>query len=393
MFRLLQCLVFRILSGLSEFIDGLFAFLMSGKRVRGLRATVAYTKGAPFSKSTLAKLGILVVAVVWWATQRGIEYYLLEGHPPVVLGWLVEATQSSISKEWADVVLLCAVVLTAHSVLASKRRCHEVVDSIARLNYSIFEMFSNNDTARISLTNLVGRYCTLAVEVFEAYNPGGKIGCAYRMWGENGFVTVARAGHLDRRRASTSTPLTSSSPLLRALQDPEYQGHSVFSILDSSLALADDPDSNRHNEAFSLEDRSFLVSRIVVKDLYDYGGPNAFGDIVAGEEDMDAVFGYGAQPIAHDKVIGLFYITSSRAYAFDADVVELFQYLTVNLNTAILNVLDAKAASMDANVPRRMERGSISAMYAGKKADCVLDCQLVRWIAGTIGKLIGKMKR
>lgn len=369
MFRWLKRLVFRILSSLSEAIDNLFAFLMSGKRVRGLRATVAYTKGTPFSKSTWVKLSILMIFVAWWLAQRGFEYFLMDGQPPAVLGWFVEAIQSPLSKECADVVLLCAVSLTVRSVLASKKRRHEVIDSIARLNYRIFEIFSNNDTSRISLTSLVGQYCDLAVEVFEAENPGGKIGCAYRKWGEDGFVTVARAGNLDRRRASTSMPLTSSSPLLRALQDTEYQGHSVFAVLDSSLALADDPDLNRHNEAFSLEDRSFLVSRIAVKDLYDFEVRYPNGGIVAGEEGVNTKPEPRAQLIAHDKVIGLFYITSSRTYAFDADVVELFQYLAVGLNTAILNVLDAKAASMEAATSRRMERGSISAMFDGEKAD------------------------
>lgn len=99
MFRWLQRLVFRILSGLSEITDSLFAFLMSGKKVRGLKATVAYTKGVPFSKSTWIKLAFLVTAVAWWVAQRGIEYFLMEGHPPMVLGWLTEVTQSSISKE------------------------------------------------------------------------------------------------------------------------------------------------------------------------------------------------------------------------------------------------------------------------------------------------------
>lgn len=388
MFRWLQRLVFRILSGLSEITDSLFAFLMSGKKVRGLKVTVAYTKGVPFSKSTWIKLAFLVTAVAWWVAQRGIEYFLMEGHPPMVLGWLTEVAQSSISKEWTDIVLLCAVVLTAHSVIVSKRRCHEVVDSIARLNYRLFEMFSNNDPASISITDLVARYCSLAVEVFEEDNPGGKIGCAYRMWDEGGFVTVTRSGYLDRRRASTSMPLTSNSPLLRALQDPEYQGHSVFSILDSSLALVDDPDPNRHNEAFSQEDRSFLVSRIVVKDLYDSEELSVFGG-----ESMDTNYVCGVQPIAHDKVIGLFYITSSRAYAFDADVVELFQYLAVSLNTAILNVLDAKAASMDASTPRRMERGSISAMYNDGQADCGLGIKIMHLVSGIIGKFTGKMKK
>lgn len=341
MLRLINSIALGISSRLADYTRQLFGFFMSGRAVGSMKATVAYTNGVAFSKTTLAKTIIVIMYGLLWLGKTFATEYFNNGAPPFLVRELINLVLNAPALDAIlDLLLITVAGYAVFSYLWAKWRHQRVLKAITDLNYRMYDLERRSAYATMSLSDLVQTYCDCAARVFQAEDPGGKIGCAYRSWcdevaeGSGGYVTVARSGNLDKRRATTSEPLTDRSPLLRLLRGYEWQNCLAFSLLDTERALADDPDNNRHDDIFSREDRSMLVARIFARDKYD--DMNDYGDLM--HESSEVM----TRSSKYDKVIGVFYITSSKTYVFNGDEIDLFIYLTENLNSYVLHFLDAK---------------------------------------------------
>ena len=162
-----------------------------------------------------------------------------------------------------------------------------------------------------------------AERIFSVLVEGGKVGVAIRVLtqddnGNDIFPTFARAGNLSAKRDMESEPLTPQSGVIEIATSPEESSDAVFIINDARGAFDAgvlSHDSNSRNEPYASEVLSMAFTRINMSER--------------GSDGRD-----------HDKLIGIFYVTSDVKNAFDG-IITSYMVLIADMLSLFLTRADA----------------------------------------------------
>ena len=289
--------------------------LWDGDELEGYPAFRGYRSGSSLSKGRAALIGGYALAVLFQSAGAIAVFAFENGELPAAVEGVLSLLRDAGCARVLFPLSTGLAVVTGCLLISQWKRHGRVVRALSNLNYNCTNLLNRN--ALIGVSEAMDVFCAEANEVFSREMPRAGIGCAIRYRTPNGLETVARKGELNPRRGESTVPLDPKGRLLSMLDDSRYSNYSAFVCNDTKGARDKgglDPDENGRDPELGGDDASMVASRLISYDRRE------------------------------EKIIGVFYITSKKANAFHANVIDLYLFLHDYANLMMLNVLDRKAA-------------------------------------------------
>lgn len=260
--------------------------------------------GIPVYLTSYGSLSAVCVGVSW-LLKLCAESLITENRLPAFLvtacGILSMLPFSTLFFGFYLALLICCFRL----IISISKHSH-LLCAVEGLNYS-WSKKTHSEEMRIS--ELASHCCCDICKCFSIMHPHSGIGCAVRLYDANtkSYVTRARSGNLDDGRERSTESLSSSSCLLEALESDQLHNYTV--ILCSNTKKARELgqlDSDTNSMSLGDEDRSLLISRLVMND------------------------GNGS------SLVGILYVSSKRKNAFGIEDITLYLLLHDLFNHALI---------------------------------------------------------
>lgn len=240
-----------------------------------------------------------------WVLERCAETLITDNRLPA---FLVSACNMLSMLPFSTLFFgfFLAVLICCFRLMISISKHSHLLCAVEGLNYS-WGKKANSEEMRIS--ELASHCCGDICKCFSIMHPHSGIGCAVRLYDvkTKSYVTRARSGDLDDGRERSTESLPPSSSLLEALESEQLHNCTVILCPNTKKARKSGQlDSDINSMSLGDEDRSFLISRLIMDD------------------------GKGS------SLVGILYVSSKRKNAFGIEDITLYLLLHDLFNHALI---------------------------------------------------------